>query len=342
MGAPVQIIILGASGDLTARKLVPALAGLAGRNEPAEGFQLVGVARRPFSDSEFRTELQALQPPEGQAEFAAFAQRVHYQSGDVTRIEDALALAARLDALSGGAQAGRLFYFSLAPGLFRPAVDNLARAGLLAAGAVGPWRRVVLEKPFGRDLAIGPGPQPAPPGPPAGGADLPDRPLPGQGDGAEPVRLPLQQHRLRAGLEPPARGAGADHRGRADRGGAGPHGLLRHRRRPERHGAEPHAADAGDDRHGAAVLAGPRGGARPEGGLAEEPALPRRPERASGATGRGSWTAGRCPATWTKAPRRAPAPRPSWRCGRRSRTGAGAGCPSCSGTASGWPSASRR
>jgi glucose-6-phosphate 1-dehydrogenase len=153
MGAPVQIIILGASGDLTARKLVPALAGLAGRNEPAEGFQLVGMARRPFSDSEFRTELQALQPPEGQAEFAAFAQRVHYQSGDVTRIEDALALAARLDALSGGAQAGRLFYFSLAPGLFRPAVDNLARAGLLAAGANGPWRRVVLEKPFGRDLA---------------------------------------------------------------------------------------------------------------------------------------------------------------------------------------------
>jgi glucose-6-phosphate 1-dehydrogenase len=62
-------------------------------------------------------------------------------------------LGAALDALPGGTEAGRLFYFSLMPDLFGPAIANLARAGLLDQPAGAPWRRVVVEKPFGRDLA---------------------------------------------------------------------------------------------------------------------------------------------------------------------------------------------
>ena len=147
---PVQVVIFGASGDLTAKKLVPALAGLARRGEPPEGFELIGVARRHLSDAQFREELRAAQP-EGLDAFDAFAPRIHYCSGDVRSPGDLQRLGASLDALPGGAASGRLFYLSLMPDLFGPAVSGLAQAGLLEQS--GPWRRVVLEKPFGHDLA---------------------------------------------------------------------------------------------------------------------------------------------------------------------------------------------
>jgi len=152
MTAPVQIVIFGASGDLTAQKLVPALASLARKGEPEQGFVLVGMARRAQTDAQFREGLAALQPAAGQEPFAALAPRIHYFAGDVQDLEDIRALGERLDALPGGAEAGRLFYFSLMPSLFGPAVSNLAKAGLLDQGAGGPWRRVIVEKPFGRDL----------------------------------------------------------------------------------------------------------------------------------------------------------------------------------------------
>jgi glucose-6-phosphate 1-dehydrogenase len=154
MGVPVQIVIFGASGDLTAQKLVPALASLAMKQEPAEGFVLVGVARRAKTDEQFRQDLRERQPAEGQAAFAALAQRIHYFSGDVQKLEDIQALGAYLDGLPGGTNAGRLFYCSLMPDLFGPAVNHLAQAGLLhEEGPAGAWRRVVVEKPFGHDLA---------------------------------------------------------------------------------------------------------------------------------------------------------------------------------------------
>ncbi len=154
METPVQIVIFGASGDLTAKKLVPALASLARKGEPAAGFSLVGMARRAKSDAEFRQDLRAAQAPEALAEFDGFASRAHYFAGDVRSLEDIRRLGARLDELPGGASAGRLFYFSLMPDLFGPAVANLAQAGMLEqTGPCGPWRRVVLEKPFGHDQA---------------------------------------------------------------------------------------------------------------------------------------------------------------------------------------------
>jgi glucose-6-phosphate 1-dehydrogenase len=153
METPVQIVIFGASGDLTAKKLVPALASLARKGEPPAGFTLIGVARREKSDDQFRQDLRAQQPAEGLADFDGFAPRIHYFSGDVRKPEDIRRLGERLDALPGGATAGRLFYFSLMPDLFAPAVSHLAQAGLLEqSGPCGPWRRVVVEKPFGHDL----------------------------------------------------------------------------------------------------------------------------------------------------------------------------------------------
>ena len=149
MTRPLQIVILGASGDLTGRKLVPALLGLAGRTSVA--FQLVGVARRPLSDAAFRAQLRAELPEGDRVAFDVFAERVHYLQGDAG--EDLRPLGQQLDTLPGGAGADRLFYLALKPELFLPAVENLALAGLLVQEAGDPWRRIVVEKPFGHDLA---------------------------------------------------------------------------------------------------------------------------------------------------------------------------------------------
>ena len=108
------------------------------------------------------------------------------------------------------------------------------------------------------------------------GADLPHRPLPGQGDGAEPAGLPLRQRHLRAGLEPPLRRPRADHRGRDARRRA-PRRLLRGGRRAARHDPEPPAPAAGADRDGAAGRLRGRRRARREGeGAARRAAHPRR------------------------------------------------------------------
>jgi glucose-6-phosphate 1-dehydrogenase len=149
-GGPTQIVIFGASGDLTARKLVPALVNLARQGRPSAGFSLFGVARRPKTDEQFRLELrEALSPPDQEA-LDALASRIHYVQGDVEKTEDLRALSLRLEADAAGKHGGRLFYLSLRPDLFVPAVANLTETGLLAREK--PWARVIVEKPFGHDL----------------------------------------------------------------------------------------------------------------------------------------------------------------------------------------------
>ena len=149
MSLPVQIILFGASGDLAARKLVPALLGLAARG--GTGFQLVGVARTALGDLEFVARLREKLEKKDLAAFDGLAGRIHYLQADA--VGDLGSLAARLDALAPGGSSGRLFYLALKPDLFLPAVANLARNGLLRQDAGAPWRRVVIEKPFGHDLA---------------------------------------------------------------------------------------------------------------------------------------------------------------------------------------------
>jgi glucose-6-phosphate 1-dehydrogenase len=151
-GLGVQVVILGANGDLTARKLVPALASLAGQGRLPQGFSLVGVARRPKTDEIFRSELRELLPEPQRAGFDLLAPRVHYVQADVTEPGDAKTLAGRLAQLEPRPVA-RLFYLSLKSELFERAVANLAQQGLVARRDEGAWRRVIVEKPFGRDLA---------------------------------------------------------------------------------------------------------------------------------------------------------------------------------------------
>ncbi len=149
MSTPIQIVILGASGDLTARKLVPALLGLVQKGDL--DLRLIGVARRPLTEESFRAQLLEQLTGEERAVLGDFQDRIHYVQGDAEG--DLQALAEYLDRLPQGTSAGRLFYLSLKPDLFIPAVEHLAQAGLLHQEPGEPWRRVIIEKPFGRDLA---------------------------------------------------------------------------------------------------------------------------------------------------------------------------------------------
>jgi glucose-6-phosphate 1-dehydrogenase len=153
------IVVFGASGDLTKRKLVPALINLARDRLLPQEFAVIGIARRPMSDADFRQKLaQALHEsappaPDGPL-WSWLEQRLYYLSGDLQDPGTYSALRERLarcdrDHGTGG---NYLFYLSTAPNLFAPAARRLGEAGLTNEEG-GRWRRVIIEKPFGRNLA---------------------------------------------------------------------------------------------------------------------------------------------------------------------------------------------
>ena len=148
-----QVIILGASGDLTARKLVPALfAAHSDRLYPHE-VQLVGVARRPWTDDTFREHLNQNAPrPPGldPAIWEEFLKNTGYVQTHLETTEDFVQLKTELD-LRAGRSAHRVFYLAIKPELFLASVQNLSAAGLLVQEG-GRTARVVVEKPFGTDL----------------------------------------------------------------------------------------------------------------------------------------------------------------------------------------------
>lgn len=154
MKTPIQIVILGASGDLTMRKLMPALVQLAADGRLPADFQVVGVSRRPMRDDAFRARIRAALPAGLQPAFDAIAPRVAYHAADVSDVDALIALGARLDALPGGADAGRLFYLALKPELYGPTAQQLSASGLVTmrVGVMPAFRRIVVEKPFGHDL----------------------------------------------------------------------------------------------------------------------------------------------------------------------------------------------
>ena len=151
------IVIFGASGDLTSRKLVPALYNLARAGRLPTTTRLVGFSRTPHSDAEWRASLRgstaqhAGAEPFNEAAWSEFAERIFYQPGDISRPEDFAALAERLTAVEGGSAATRVYYLATAPQFYEPIVASLGRCGM-ADESDGP-RRIVVEKPFGTDLA---------------------------------------------------------------------------------------------------------------------------------------------------------------------------------------------
>jgi glucose-6-phosphate 1-dehydrogenase len=153
-GVPSQVVIFGASGDLTQRKLIPALASLCGKGRPKEGFSVLGVARREKTDEAFRNELREVLDPGLREGFDKLAPNIHYLAGDVGDQAFMSRLSARMDTLPGGRESGRLYYLSIKPELFGTAAKNLHSAGLLTMREASKraWRRIIVEKPFGHDL----------------------------------------------------------------------------------------------------------------------------------------------------------------------------------------------
>ena len=151
-----SVVIMGATGDLTRRKLVPALFNLRCKGRLPDLLNIVGYARSPYSDDQFRELMWAAiqefgEPEVKRDEWAKFAKSLFYVRGDVGSPEQLASLEQRLTEIEDGhLPANRLSYLSIAPSLYEPAIRSLEASGL-AKEDTG-WRRVVIEKPFGRDL----------------------------------------------------------------------------------------------------------------------------------------------------------------------------------------------
>lgn len=160
---PCVLVIFGASGDLTGRKLVPGIYSLAKNRMLPGGFGLLGFARRPLSDDDFRTKMKDLvakharQKPIDPAVWDDLAAGIGYVAGSFDEPAAYERLKARLEELdkTRGTRGGRTFYLAVPAESVRVIVDNLVRAGLCPGpNADGkPYARVVVEKPFGTDLA---------------------------------------------------------------------------------------------------------------------------------------------------------------------------------------------
>ena len=158
---PFTLVIFGASGDLTRRKLIPAVYNLFRGGMLPERFSIVGFARSEKSGDTFRDEMR-----EGVAAFSRtgvcddecwrrFAASLHYHVGDYGDPASYRALHDRLDAMAAerGAPHNCLFYLATPPAVFRAAIDQLRRAGLARpTDDDGHWSHIIVEKPFGRDL----------------------------------------------------------------------------------------------------------------------------------------------------------------------------------------------
>jgi glucose-6-phosphate 1-dehydrogenase len=154
-------VIFGASGDLARRKLVPALFDLHQEKVLPDGFAVLGVSRTPHTDASFRERLLAAAREEAGERFDApgwetFASRLFYHPGDILDAEGFPALRDRVRSLCGerGIPGNLLFYLSLAPKHYAAAVRGIGASGLSRPEEPLPgFRRVVIEKPFGSDLA---------------------------------------------------------------------------------------------------------------------------------------------------------------------------------------------
>ena len=155
---PCVVVIFGATGDLTRRKLVPAFFHLACTGCTSDQFTVLSVGRDQLSEDEFRARMRAgATGSKEMGEFSdeqwqRFAPRLCYVAGQLDDPETHRQIAARMREMEAeGASTNHLFYLSTPPSLAPTIVDGLSAAGL--AKEEKGWARIVVEKPFGRDLA---------------------------------------------------------------------------------------------------------------------------------------------------------------------------------------------
>jgi len=149
------IVILGASGDLASRKLIPALYSSHRKGRLPDDTRVIGFSTTPFTDEQFREKMRlALRTFDPAAfderQWTSFASRLTYQPGNLENGPDYAALAARMR--EAGEPDDCLYYLSVAPAFFPVILSHLGAAGMVRQGPRTGYRRVVIEKPFGRDL----------------------------------------------------------------------------------------------------------------------------------------------------------------------------------------------
>jgi glucose-6-phosphate 1-dehydrogenase len=154
--AECAIVIFGASGDLSRRKLMPALYRLACDRKLPASFSIIGNSRSKLSDDEFRSRMHdaVKEFSEDKSDLGdqdlweSFARNLHYIAGDVNDPAAYASIKAKLKSLG---QNNVLYYLSTQPSYYEPIVEQLGAAGLAKECPQG-WRRIVIEKPFGHDL----------------------------------------------------------------------------------------------------------------------------------------------------------------------------------------------
>ena len=158
---PCVLVIVGASGDLTRRKLVPALAHLRLDGLLQDAFQIVGVGRTGWDDAAFRDAmrqgLDEFGPSIGPDVWAHLAPRLSYVSGDLANAATFAAVGRKLVQVEAGLPpgSGRMIYLAVPPSVVPTAIEHLSASGVaprVADPAARPWVRIILEKPFGTSL----------------------------------------------------------------------------------------------------------------------------------------------------------------------------------------------
>ena len=155
MSKPNTIVIFGASGDLSHRKLLPALFNLYRKKRIPEGFQVIGFATRDWDDEKFRVEMEKAATKYcdfdySYDEWLEFETHLHYMSGNFSHQDDFRKLKRRLEQLENG-PSDRMYYLATAPRFFLQIVKTLHQEGMVEEREGN--RRVVVEKPIGTDLA---------------------------------------------------------------------------------------------------------------------------------------------------------------------------------------------
>jgi len=154
---PFTLIIFGGTGDLSHRKLFPALYKLFQQKRLAPAFEILGLGRKALSNEDFREQirvslLKEIDLESEQETLTAFIQHVHFQNLDVGQPADFVRLQQSIQSFHKEVQQNILFYLATAPAFFAPVARELAALNLNQEIAGSTWRRIILEKPFGTDL----------------------------------------------------------------------------------------------------------------------------------------------------------------------------------------------
>src|SRR4051812_7827650 len=158
--APCAIVIFGASGDLSKLKLVPGIYELLREGLLADKFVLIGYGRKPMTDEEYRKDCfeaitkNARHKPVDETTWKKMEQNIFFCSGGYDSVEDHEKLAQKLAATDKTHQTGgnRLYYISTPPDVFVPIITRLGEREKAGKNGEG-WSRLIIEKPFGKDLA---------------------------------------------------------------------------------------------------------------------------------------------------------------------------------------------